>query len=39
VRDALLRIHIGTVAMLNDAVAALNPTDRGNGKTIIRTRR
>ena len=37
VRDGRLRTNIGTVATLEDAVAALNPTGRSNGKTIIRT--
>jgi NADPH:quinone reductase-like Zn-dependent oxidoreductase len=36
VRDGRLRTNIGTVATLDDAVAALNPTERLNGKTIIR---
>jgi NADPH:quinone reductase-like Zn-dependent oxidoreductase len=36
VRDGRLRPNIGTVADLDDAVAALNPTRRLNGKTIIR---
>jgi NADPH:quinone reductase-like Zn-dependent oxidoreductase len=36
VRDGRLRTNIGTVADLDDAVAALNPTERLNGKTIIR---
>jgi len=35
VRDGRLRTNIGTVASLDDAVAALNPTDRVTGKTII----
>jgi NADPH:quinone reductase-like Zn-dependent oxidoreductase len=35
VRDGRLRTNIGTVACLDDAVAALNPTERRNGKTII----
>jgi hypothetical protein len=39
VRDGRLRTNIGTVATLDDAVAALNPTERLNGKTIIRIRR
>jgi NADPH:quinone reductase-like Zn-dependent oxidoreductase len=39
VRDGRLRTNIGTVATLDDAVAALNPTQRRNGKTIIRVRR
>jgi NADPH:quinone reductase-like Zn-dependent oxidoreductase len=38
VRDGRLRTNIGTVATLDDAVAALNPTERRNGKTIIRMR-
>ena len=38
VRDGRLRTHIGTVASLDDAVAALNPTQRRPGKTIIRVR-
>jgi NADPH:quinone reductase-like Zn-dependent oxidoreductase len=38
VRDGRLRTNIGTVASLDDAVAALNPTGRLTGKTIIRVR-
>jgi NADPH:quinone reductase-like Zn-dependent oxidoreductase len=38
VRDGRLRPNIGTVATLDDAVAALNPTERTNGKTVIRVR-
>jgi NADPH:quinone reductase-like Zn-dependent oxidoreductase len=38
VRDGRLRTNIGTVANLDDAVAALNPTGRLTGKTIIRVR-
>jgi NADPH:quinone reductase-like Zn-dependent oxidoreductase len=38
VRDGRLRTHIGTVATLDDAVPALNPTERRNGKTVIRVR-
>src|SRR5213592_2726237 len=38
VRDGRLRTNIGNVASLDDAVAALNPTDRVTGKTIIRIR-
>ena len=38
VRDGRLRTNIGTVAILDDVVAALNPTDRVTGKTIIRIR-
>jgi NADPH:quinone reductase-like Zn-dependent oxidoreductase len=36
VRDGRLRTNIGNVAALDDAVAALNPTERIKGKTIIR---
>jgi NADPH:quinone reductase-like Zn-dependent oxidoreductase len=36
VQDGRLRTNIGTVASLDDAVAALNPTERVTGKTIIR---
>jgi len=36
VRDGRLRTHIGTVATLDDAVAAFSPTERRPGKTIIR---
>jgi NADPH:quinone reductase-like Zn-dependent oxidoreductase len=35
VREGRLRPNIGTVATLSDAVAALNPTGRRMGKTII----
>jgi NADPH:quinone reductase-like Zn-dependent oxidoreductase len=38
VRDGRLRTNIGNVSTLNDAVAALNPTERRKGKTIIRVR-
>src|SRR4051812_48709765 len=38
VRDGHLRTNIGTVAALDDAVAAFNPTKRRPGKTIIRVR-
>jgi NADPH:quinone reductase-like Zn-dependent oxidoreductase len=38
VRDGRLRTNIGDVATLDDAVAALNPTERRNGKTIVRMR-
>jgi NADPH:quinone reductase-like Zn-dependent oxidoreductase len=38
VRDGRLRTHVGTVATLDDAVAALNPTARRSGKTIVRVR-
>jgi NADPH:quinone reductase-like Zn-dependent oxidoreductase len=38
VRDGRLRTNIGTVAALDDAVAAFNPTKRIEGKTIIRVR-
>jgi NADPH:quinone reductase-like Zn-dependent oxidoreductase len=35
VHDGRLRTNIGAVAPLDDAVAALNPTERRTGKTII----
>ncbi|MBW5437581.1 NADP-dependent oxidoreductase [Bradyrhizobium canariense] len=38
VRDGRLRTNIGNIATLDDAVAALNPTKRISGKTIIRVR-
>jgi len=38
VRDGRLRTHIGTVSMLDDAVAAFNSTTRRSGKTIVRAR-
>ena len=38
VRDGRVRTNIGTVATLDNAVAALNPTERIKGKTIIRIR-
>jgi NADPH:quinone reductase-like Zn-dependent oxidoreductase len=38
VRDGRLQTNIGNVATLDDAVAALNPTERVKGKTIIRVR-
>jgi NADPH:quinone reductase-like Zn-dependent oxidoreductase len=38
VRDGRLRTNIGTVATLDDAIAALQPTVRRTGKTIIRFR-
>lgn len=38
VRDGRLRANIGTVASLDLAVAALNPTKRMSGKTVIRCR-
>jgi NADPH:quinone reductase-like Zn-dependent oxidoreductase len=38
VRDGRLRTNIGNVSSLDDAVAALNPTERIRGKTIIRVR-
>lgn len=38
VRDGRLRTNIDSVASLDDAVAALNPTVRRKGKTIIRVR-
>ena len=36
VRDGRLRTNIDDIADLDEAVAALNPTTRRNGKTIIR---
>ena len=36
VRDGRLQTNIGTVAGLDDAVAAFNPTERIKGKTVIR---
>jgi NADPH:quinone reductase-like Zn-dependent oxidoreductase len=39
VRDGRLRTNIANIATLDDAVAALNPTERHNGKTIIRISR
>ena len=38
VRDGRVRTNIGTVATLDDAVAAFNPTERIKGKTIISVR-
>lgn len=38
VRDGRLRTNIGDVASLDDAIAALNPTERRNGKTVISIR-
>jgi NADPH:quinone reductase-like Zn-dependent oxidoreductase len=38
VRDGRLRTNIGTIAPLDDAVAALNPTERRKGKTVIHVR-
>ena len=38
VRDGRLRTNIGDVATLDHAVAALNPTGRRKGKTIINVR-
>ena len=38
VRDGRLRTNIGTVAALDDAVAAFNSAERRKGKTIIRVR-
>ncbi len=35
VRDGRLRTNIGNIATLDDAIAALNPTERRTGKTII----
>jgi NADPH:quinone reductase-like Zn-dependent oxidoreductase len=38
VREGRLRTNIGIVATLDEAVAALNPTKRVSGKTVIRVR-
>src|SRR5216110_2124662 len=38
VRAGRLRTNIGNVATLDDAVAALNSTERATGKTVIRVR-
>ena len=38
VRDGRLRTNIGTVAPLEDAVAAFNSTERRAGKAVIRVR-
>jgi NADPH:quinone reductase-like Zn-dependent oxidoreductase len=38
VRDGRLRTNIGNVSTLDDAVAALNSTERRNGKAIISVR-
>jgi NADPH:quinone reductase-like Zn-dependent oxidoreductase len=38
VRDGRLRTNIGNEVTLDDAVAALNPTERISGQTIIRVR-
>jgi NADPH:quinone reductase-like Zn-dependent oxidoreductase len=38
VRDGRLRTNIDNIATLDDAVAALNPTERRKGKTIISVR-
>jgi len=38
VRDERLHVPIGTVATLDDALTALNPTERRRGKTVIRIR-
>jgi NADPH:quinone reductase-like Zn-dependent oxidoreductase len=38
VRDGRLRTNIGSIATLDAAVAALNPTERRNGKPIISVR-
>ncbi|MEV8092296.1 NADP-dependent oxidoreductase [Streptomyces nigra] len=38
VRDGRLRTNVGAVSPLDDAVSALNPSERVKGKTIIRVR-
>jgi NADPH:quinone reductase-like Zn-dependent oxidoreductase len=38
VRDGRVRTNLGTVAVLDDAVAAFNANERTKGKTIIRVR-
>jgi NADPH:quinone reductase-like Zn-dependent oxidoreductase len=38
VREGRLRTNIGNVSSLDDAVAALNPSERRRGKTVIRVR-
>jgi NADPH:quinone reductase-like Zn-dependent oxidoreductase len=38
VRDGRLQTNIGTVATLDDAIAAFNSTERRKGKTIVRVR-
>ncbi|MFD4231237.1 NADP-dependent oxidoreductase [Streptomyces sp. NPDC058545] len=38
VQDGRLRTNIGNVSTLDDAVSALNPTERRKGRTIIRVR-
>ena len=38
VRDGRLRTNIGKVSTFDDAVAALNPSGRRKGNTIIRIR-
>jgi NADPH:quinone reductase-like Zn-dependent oxidoreductase len=38
VRDGRLRTNIGTVASLDDAIAAFSSTERAKGKTVIKVR-
>jgi hypothetical protein len=38
VRDGRLRPHVGTTAVLDDAVAAFTSSQRRKGKTVIRVR-
>jgi NADPH:quinone reductase-like Zn-dependent oxidoreductase len=38
IRDGRLRTNIGNISSLDDAVAALNPTERRKGKPVIRIR-
>ena len=39
VRDGRLKPHIGNIASVDEAVAALNPKKRISGKTVVRFRR
>jgi NADPH:quinone reductase-like Zn-dependent oxidoreductase len=38
IRDGRLRTNIGNIGRLDDALTALNPAERRNGKTIIQVR-
>jgi NADPH:quinone reductase-like Zn-dependent oxidoreductase len=37
-RDGRLRVNIGNIISLDEAIAAFNPATRGKGKTVIRVR-